>query len=140
VKNASYRIKSSKSPTINGFDGITENSGQVKITSKAVASHAGYIRQFGIVSDMGVVPTKYEELLFSLEVDILISGLKSGTIIAIREASILTISRKAKSGTPTSNVEKMATPITTDKAHRPIFIYGQTSHYNWGPWIWVVVM
>jgi hypothetical protein len=139
ILNAGYFYKQAKSPTKSGFDVDNEGSGKVKVNTIAVAPHAGYIRQYGITATKGVPPDQCSELLFSLEVDVILAGLTSGTILAIREASILPAGSSANSGSNSTNVEKLATQTTVGKAHHPIFNHGATSHYQWSEWLYIVV-
>ena len=139
VKNANYKLKSSKSPTEIVFDVANEGSGKVKVTSKSRGIHAGYIRQYGPTSAKGIPPEKCEEMLFGLEVDLIIDCLKPG-IYGIREASILPISRKADSGTPTTLVESKATASAASKSHKRIYSAGSTSKYNWSEWIYFTIL
>ena len=139
IENSGYFFKGTKSPIKLGFDLQNEGTGTVSITTKSVATGAGYIRQYGLTSAKGIPPDITYEMLFSMEVDIILTGIKSGTILAFREAAILPISRKAASGTSSTMVEKIATPSVIGKAHHRIFTFGQASNYNWGPWIYIIV-
>jgi hypothetical protein len=138
--NSGYKIKKTKGAVELGFKVTQAGVGAVNITSKAVSKHACYIRQYGITTAKGVPPEVLSEYLITPEVDIHISNLKSATIYAFREASVLTVKRKAKSGTPTTDTERLATPTIADKAHKPIFIDGTATHYVWSDWIYVVVL
>ena len=139
VKNVGYMLKNPRSATENTFDVKQDGVGAVLITTKAVASSATYIRQYGICANKNVVPTDdaLQELLISRENDIRVINLKSVACYAFREASILPISRKPDS--VISNVEKKATPTVATK-HRRTFSATDITHYIFGPWKWVVVL
>ncbi|MEI8203385.1 MAG: hypothetical protein WCH34_10265 [Bacteroidota bacterium] len=141
VTKAGYKLKSPKGAMFNGFDVQPDGEGAVKIKTKAVAPRAIYIRQFGKASGKNVEPIKanLEELLISTENDIRVDELESGSWYAFREATVLPISRKAKSGTPTTNVGKNATLSLATKAHRRTYHGGGVSNYKFGGWIWVLV-
>ncbi len=138
VKNANYKLKSAKSPVENTFKAKVIGSGEVEITTKAVAVGAGYVRQFGSTSAKGIPPEQCQEMLFSNEVDIVITFLRPG-IYGIHEASFLPISRKSNSGTQNTQVEAKATPSAITKAHKRIFVAGGQSNYNFGEWIYFTV-
>ncbi len=142
VLKAGYKLKSPKSPTQNSFEVESYRPGAVKIKTKAVAHHATYIRQYGKAPAKGVVPEDkdIEELMISPENNIRLGGLDSGYWYAFREASILPISRKTDSGTPLTNVEKMATPNAIENAHHRFFESKDKFRYNYGQWIWVLIL
>jgi len=141
VNASGYKVKKSKSATTRAFSVTNAGEGAVEITTKAVATHAGYIRQYGTTSAKGAPPTAdtIQEPLFSVEVSVVINNLKSNTIYAFREASILPVGRKANTGTPTTDVQKAATPTTANKAHKAVFTDGVASHYNWSEWKYIVI-
>ena len=86
----------------------------------------------------GVAPTVISDPIFSLEADIHISNLKSGTIYGIREASILPVKRTSATTNTTSIAQKTAAPTVANKAHKATFSDG-ANHYTWSDWIYVVV-
>ena len=137
VLNSGYYIKSPRSSTSSGFNGECEGNGSIKITTKAVAPRAIYIRQFGYVSAEGVIPDKTEELLIGSEATINLEGVKKLVVIAVREAYVLPITRKADDGTPDTKLEKKATKKTITSAHRRVFNVNDATHYTWGAWIWI---
>ena len=83
------------------------------------------------------------QLLFSPESDLILIGLNVSGIYAMREASILPIPRKAGGGTIVTNVEEPATRTASTKTHKRIFQVSdgiETSNYNFGDWIYFVVL
>ncbi|MEI8202992.1 MAG: hypothetical protein WCH34_08270 [Bacteroidota bacterium] len=140
VKMAGYKLKDPKGAMLNAFDVQPDGEGAVKIKTKAVGPRTTYIRQFGKAPAKNVEPPKanLEELLISTENDIRVENLESGACYAFREATIVPISRKSDSATPSTNVEKLATPSKATKAHRRVFVSGE-SHYKFGQWIWRVI-
>jgi hypothetical protein len=139
VENAGYFLKGPKSPTVNGFTAEPEGAGSVRVNTKAVAPHAGYVRQYGVTTAEGVPPTKCEELLFSLQAEIHISSLTKASILGVREASIIPVGRSGNDSLPETKVEKAITPKLITKAHKLVFSDTETTHYKWGDWIYVVV-
>ena len=140
VEQAGFFIKSPKSSTESGFSGQPEGGGIVKVTTKAVAPHCIYIRQYGMVTEEGVVPEKTEEPLIGSEATIFIEGVPKKGVLAIREAYMLPITRKAEDSAPETQLEKKATLKTITSAHRRVFNLNDETHYKWGPWIWITAL
>jgi hypothetical protein len=142
VQAAGYHIKKTRSATLRGFKVTNAGVGAVDITTKAVAVHAGYIRQYGPTPAKYVPPTAaaMAELLFTVDVAAHVNNLKSNTIYGFREASILPAGHKTPTPntTPTTAVQKAATPTAATKAHKAIFTDGVASHYVWSEWIYIV--
>jgi hypothetical protein len=139
VKESGYELKKTKSPSKRLFKVTNAGPGAVDITTKAVATKAGYIRQYGPTTSKTVPPTVFQELLFTLEVEAHVNNLKSGTIYGFREATILPIKHATTGGTPTTEVLKAATPTSATKGHKAIFTDGVTSHYVWSEWVYIVI-
>jgi hypothetical protein len=87
---------------------------------------------------INLVVSCHPEPVFSLEADIHIDGLKSGSIYGFREASILPVKRSKKTPSAVSDTQRIATPTTVTKAHKATFSEG-ASHYIWSDWIYVVI-
>ncbi len=84
------------------------------------------------------LPAVLAEDLYSLEADVHVSNLKSGTIYGFREASILPLKRSGSNATPTSMVKKLATPTVATNVHKVTFSDG-AEHYAWSNWVYVVI-
>ena len=138
VIRCGYKVKHAKKATAKGFVATSTIANQVDVSTKAVAKSALYIRQFGITATKDIPPTVFEELIISREVNISISNLKSGTIIAFREAYILPIPRRKKTASTTTATAKTATTTSTARGRKALFSYG-AEHYNYSGWIYVVV-
>jgi hypothetical protein len=116
--------------------------GCVDISTKAVAKRAIYIRQYGPATAKGVAPTTPGEYLISFEADIHINNLKSVTVYAFREATLIPPKRTKKPSsstttTTTTVVAKTATPTVATTSHKVTFTDG-VEHYNFGDWIFAV--
>ena len=141
VTASGFKVKKSKSPTTRAFSVTNAGEGAVEITTKAVAVHACYIRQYGLTTAKGVPPTaaSMQELLITVDVAAHVNNLKSNTIYAFREATILPLRSKANTGASATAVQKTATPTAATKAHKAVFTDGVASHYNFGEWIYIVI-
>jgi hypothetical protein len=138
VIRCGYKVKKTKAPSTRVFKVTPSGVEAVDISTKAVGPRVCYIRQYGITSTKGVPPTVFAELLISLEADIHVNNLKSGTIYGFREATVLPIKRTSAT-TPTTLVKKAATPTVATSTHKATFTDGATSHYTWGNWVYVIV-
>jgi hypothetical protein len=138
VIRCGYKVKKTKAPTTRVFKVTPSGIGAVEITTKAVAPRAGYIRQYGPTTAKNVVPAVIAEDLYSLEADVHVTNLKSGTIYGFREASILPLKRAGTNSVPTSLVKKAATPTIATNVHKVTFSDG-AEHYTWSNWVYVVI-
>ena len=141
VTKAGYLLKSPKSAVEITFYVRPDGPKAVKITTKAVAKQAIYIREYGQAGDNNVVPDKasLQEWLVGFESTVRMENMRTGSWYAFREAYIVPVSRKPSGDTPNTNVEKKVTPTLVDKARRRTFQFAQESQYNFGPWVWVLV-
>ncbi len=143
VKKAGYFLKSPKSASNKFFKAKALGGAEVWISTKAVTPGAGYIREYGLTTAKGIPPTIMMQLLFSMESDLLLTGLKVGGIYAMREASILPIPRSSGGGSEPTNVEDPATRSAISKNRKRIYAAAdgeETSNYVWGDWIYFVVL
>jgi hypothetical protein len=142
VQMSGYILKNPKGAMENTFEVQNDGSGAVKIKTKAIAPRTIYIRQYGKASAKSVAPltSNLGELLISPENDIRVENLDSGSWYAFREATVLPISRKVESGTSLTKVEMKATPTLAAKAHRRTFNAGEESNYDFGDWIWRMIL
>jgi hypothetical protein len=138
VIRCGYKVKKTGTKAPRQFKVTPSGVGAVDITTKAVAPRASYIREYGITTAKGVVPTAPAELLISLEADIYVYNLKSGSIYGFREASILPTKRTTPTVLTPSLVKKTATPTIATTAHKVTFGDG-AEHYTWSNWVYVVI-
>ena len=143
VKKAGYFLKSAKSSTNKDFEVKSLGGGEVWVITKAVTPGAGYIREYGLTTAKGIPPTIKMQLLFSMESNLILTGLKVSGIYAMREASILPIPRSSGGGSEPTNVEEPATRSAISKNRKRIYTAAdgdETSNYVWGDWIYFVVL
>ncbi len=138
VQRCGYKVKSAKKPSSKGFKGTSTTSNQIDISTKSAGVNAIYVRQYGVTPTKDVPPTIMAELLISKHADISITNLKSGNIIAFREAYILPIPRKKKTGLALPATARGATTTASSTGHKIVFS-DAAEHYNYGNWIYVVV-
>jgi hypothetical protein len=112
----------------------------VDISTKSMGDRAGYIRQYGKTPAKGVPPTVFEDPVFSLEADIHIKNLASGSIYGFREAIILPVGRSSKKPPYADNENtKRASISAATSTHKAVYVNG-AEHYIWSDWIYVVVL
>ena len=143
VRMAGFYLKEPKSSTNKDFEVKSLGGGEVWIITKAVGTGAGYIREYGLTTEKGIPPTIKMQLLFSMESDLLLTGLKVGGIYAMREASILPIPRSSGGSSEPTNVEEPATRAAISKNRKRIYTAAdgeETSNYVWSDWIYFVVL
>ena len=123
--------------------GITGSGvGWVKIHArKAVEGAEAHIFRCAIVAAKDTIPLKENYVDFvTLEGTIEVSGLPSGTVLAINHTSILPVSHtKPKSEDDSAKVKK-ATVLPVSEAKHPMFHFTSPDPYNWDGWIYVVVL
>ncbi len=144
VTRCGFRLKKKgvRGPKI--FKGTSTIAGEIDLTTKSVGVRATYIRQYGVTPTKDIPPaTPNPEYIISLTADASITNLKSGTIIAIREATIVPVPRKKKTGTGASvstppATGRASTPNKSTNAKKAVFTDGAV-HYIFGNWIYVTV-
>ena len=144
VQRCGYKVKGDKAPTTKTFKGNSTVSNQVDVDTKSPGAGTIYVRQYGVTATKDVPPTGVAELLISKKGSISITNLKSGNIIAVREAYILSVPRKHKRGTrgttgviPSASGRNATT--TASSTGNKIVFSDAAEHYNFGNWIYVVV-
>ncbi len=125
------------------FGVMPMGNGEVWVFTKAVNYRAGYIRQWGPTKAIDVPPTEFMELIFGIETEFILTGLRRGGIYAMREASILPISRKPDSAPDGILVQAPVTKTKISASHKRIYSACDgvdTSNYDFGNWIYFVVL
>ena len=139
VIRCGFKVKKASVPAPRHFKVTPKGAGGVEIITKAVGKRASYIREYGLTPTKGVPPTVIAEILVSLEADIYVNNLKSGSIYAFREASVLPTKRSTPSVVVPSLAKKTATPTISTTSHKVTFSDGN-EHYTWSDWVYVIVL
>ena len=139
VIRCGYKVEKAGIKAPRHFTVKPKGIGAVDITTKAVGSKAGYIREYGTTPTKGVPPTTIAEVLVSLEADIYVNNLKSRTIYAFQvEATTLPTKRITPNIVTPSLAKKTATPTVATTSHKVTFSDGN-EHYTWSDWVYVVI-
>jgi len=126
------------------FSGSSTIAGEIDITTPSAGKRATYIRQYGVTATKDVPPAiPNPDFLVSQTAAASITNLKSGSIIAIREATIVPVPRKKKTGTGSSTstppaTARASTPNKSTNTQKAVFTDGAV-HYIFGNWIYVTV-
>jgi hypothetical protein len=93
VQRTAFRLKKDGMPHQRHFEVVESGEGWVHLRTKAIHHPAGYVWNYGITAAKDTPPTIFKPLLFTLEVDIIINNLQSGSIYAFQVAGILPVQR-----------------------------------------------
>jgi hypothetical protein len=144
VTRCGFKLKKKGVRGTKTFSGKSTIAGEIDLTTKSVGLKATYIRQYGVTPTKDVPPvTPNPEYIISLTADVSITNLKSGNIMAFREATIVPVPRKKKTGTGASTstppaTGRASTPNNSTNAKKAVFADGAV-HYIFGNWIYVTV-
>jgi hypothetical protein len=144
VTRCGFKLKKKGVRGTKTFKGTSTVAGKIDVSTKAAGPRATYIREYGVTPTKDVPPvTPNPEYLISITADMSITNLKSGNIIAIREAIIVPVPKKKKTGTGTGTSSpplgaRSITPNTSTDAKKAVFTDGAV-HYIFGNWIYVTV-
>ena len=140
VSGVGFKIKKAAVKATKFFRVVSKIVGTVDITTKVVNAKAGYLRQYGITTAKGISPTTLSEIVFSLESNVHINNLKSGTIYGFREAIILPIKKIPINPNSVIAAGRTVKSTAAFTGHKAIFTDGEATHYVWSEWVYVVVM
>ncbi|MGD0711034.1 MAG: hypothetical protein ABR968_07600 [Bacteroidales bacterium] len=140
VSGVGFKIKKAAARVPKFFRVVSKIVGTVDITTKVVNAKAGYVRQYGTTPTKGVPPTTLSETIFSLESNVHIDNLKSGSIYGFREAIILPIKKIPVNPDSVIATGKTVKGTAIFTGHKAIFTEGVATHYVWSEWVYVVVM
>ncbi|MBI3500345.1 MAG: hypothetical protein HY063_00975 [Bacteroidetes bacterium] len=106
---------------------------------KAKKGTEGHIWRYGITPQKGTPPATVI-LRFTLEADIIITDLASGTIVGIQHTSILPVSHTKKTSAATTQTSKTATQIPASKSKHPVYSHTNADPYLWTDFLYTGVM
>jgi len=143
VKTCGFFLKGVSELPPKTFGVTPMGNGEVLVFTKAVNYQAGYIRQWGQTTAIDVPPKETMELIFGIETEFILTGLRRGGIYAMREASILPISRKPDSAPDGIIVQAPVTKTKISASHKRIYSACDgvdTTNYDFGGWLYFVVL
>lgn len=125
IRSSGYKLKRKGSKPPRKFDIIASGIQWVNLRVKSVCRNAGYIWRYAPVSAKGLIPSEWGDVIFTLETELVINGLKSATIYAFQFASILPVSHSKKAASSTTIVEKTASVLPISKKSKVTHTDGQ---------------
>jgi hypothetical protein len=123
------------------FEQVKSDPGTIHLhVKKAKPGIEGHLWRYGGTTAKDTPPPATAlKLRVTVESDIILGDLTSGSIIAAQHASVVGVSHTKKTGAATSFTSKAASSVATNKAKHPVFSDKQTDPYNWTGFIYVVV-
>ena len=137
VQRCGYRVKTKGELHPRSFEVVDSGQGWFHLRVKSVGKRAGYLWRLGITTERGVMPTVFLPILFTLECDVVIMNLESGSIYGLQSASILPVAQTKNSDPSQTLSSKSATVTVSTKANKPTFNAGDDP-YQWSDFIYEV--
>ncbi len=107
----------------------------VKKSKKGTEGHKW---RFALVTAKGIAPAKTTLIdESSMECDIVIQDLPTGSILAIQHAPIIPVAKKKKTPLSLPLTGKKAKPTAGSKANHPVFSYTSPDAYDWSDFIYI---
>jgi hypothetical protein len=119
------------------FEVVASGPGWFHLRVKAVGKRAGYLWRLGITTEKGVKPTVFLPILFTLECEVVIMNLETGSIYGMQSASILPVAQTKNSDPSQTISSKSATVTVSTKANKTTFNAGDDP-YQWSDFIYEV--
>jgi hypothetical protein len=108
----------------------------VKKTKKGIEGH---MWKYGLAPSKNSPPTVFLTR-FTMEADIIISDLPSGSIVGVQHASVVPVSHNSNTGTVITESSKKASSISQSKAKHPVFSHNTSDPYQWTNFIYTVIL
>jgi len=135
------RIAKKTNSTQPDFGVTASGIGWVQIhAKKVVVGLEGHIFRVAVVGDKGVIPAKESCLdFFALEGTIELTGLTSGTVLAINHSGIIPVGHRSLTPELSPLKLKKVTKMAVSKSKHPVFNITIPDPYVWDGWIYVVI-
>jgi hypothetical protein len=139
ITSTGYKLKKKGQSHPRTFEALKSDKGTIHVRVKAAGKgRAAYIIRYGITTAENIQPTTLSPSIVNLETELIVTGLKSGTIIGIQYASVLPVSHTTKTSSTSINISSKSTAIATTKSHKAIYAHG-TEPLLWSYFIYVIV-
>ncbi|MBI3500958.1 MAG: hypothetical protein HY063_04110, partial [Bacteroidetes bacterium] len=122
------------------FESLPAEKGSFHVRVKsATKGHATYVYEYGITTDENILPAKWEKPVALPVTELIVSGFKAGTIIAVHYSVVLPPSHTKKTAAKMSaTTDKNATILTTNKAKKVTVTHG-TDLYNFSEILYIAI-
>jgi hypothetical protein len=135
VERCGYMIKDKSEPHPRGFEVVDSGPGWIHLRVKSVGKRAGYLWRCGITPEKDVKPTSFLPILFTLQCEVVIMGLKSGSMYGFQSASIVPVAQTKNSDPSKSISAKKATTSVATKANKTTITITEDP-YQWSEFIY----
>jgi hypothetical protein len=135
VERCGYMIKDKSEPHPRGFEVVESGPGWVHLRVKSVGKRAGYMWRCGITPEKDVKPSSFLPILFTLQSEVVIMGLRSGNMYGFQSASIVPVAQTKNSDPSQSISAKKATTSVATKANKTTFTITEDP-YQWSEFIY----
>lgn len=128
VLRCGFKLKQESHKAPREFEIIASGPGWMHIRVKSVGKRGGYVWRIGVTNTKGVIPTTFLPLFFTLECEMVITNLNSGSMYGIQFATILPASQsEATPGTQSDSISTSSSKPTFSAGADPLiwsdFIY-----------------
>ncbi len=138
ISRIGFQLKKSPQRHPRSFEVVEAGDGWVHLrVKKSRRGHEAHAWRYGATSAKDVIPAELCQPVITLETDIIIHGLKSGSIYGFQHASILPVSHTRKTSPATTATSQAATLIPLNKARHPLYSDGNDPQ-QWSGFIYVV--
>ncbi|MBI3500168.1 MAG: hypothetical protein HY063_00075 [Bacteroidetes bacterium] len=122
------------------FEFLKAEKGSFHVRVKSASKgRSTYVYEYGITTDEDVMPAKWEKPVSLPVTELIVSGLKAGTIIGVRYTVVLPPSHTKKTAAKMSaTTDKNATILTTNKAKKVTVTHG-TELYNFSEILYIAI-
>jgi len=140
ITGTGYKLKKKIAPHPRDFEVVATGPGWAHIRAKKAGAkkQEGHLWRYGVVTAKGVPPVTVI-LRVTLETDIILNDLASGTIIGVQHASILPVSHTKKTDVTPTITGRVASLVPISKSRHPMFSHTVSDPYQWTDFIYTVI-
>lgn len=140
ITSTGYKLKKKITPHPRDFEVVATGPGWAHIRAKKAGAkkQEGHLWRYGVTTAKGVSPVTVI-LCVTLETDIILNDLASGTIIGVQHASILPLSHTKKTDVTPTVTSRVASLVPVSKNRHPMFSHSVSDPYQWTDFIYTVI-
>ena len=141
VNRVGYTLKKKGSAKKPDFGVVASGPNFVQLhTQKVKKGTEAHLWRFAITTAKGIAPAKTILVyVFTLECDVVIQDIPSGSVLAVQHASIVSVSHSKKTNGSNPLSTKKASPLAQSKTKHPVFSYNTSDPYTWTDFLYAVV-
>ena len=140
VNRTGYKLKKKTGGKRPDFGVVASGPNFIQCHVKKVRKGTeGHLWRFAITTAKGVAPAQTILVtVFTIECDVLIQNIPSGSILAIQHASVVPVSHNTKT-TGSTPVSGKVSAVAQSKTKHPIFSFTSPDSYTWTDFLYVVI-